>query len=132
MSRARGTPGTKEANVLIRNNSDLLNHLPNPPETFVAMDLPEQYHGVVRSLCRVGVIEKVGFVEYEHLDSTNNDRREYRIRDWVPPLVEESIESRDAICPCGHSGFSNCGDHFECQFDLCEQEFDRDELEVDA
>jgi hypothetical protein len=114
----------------IRANIDLLGYLPDPPEKFHAFDLPKSKHGVLRRMDEDGIIEKVGKESYDHLENTHNDRWAYRIEPWVVEKVRDILNHRDSVCPCGHAGVHNCGDHFECTFDLCDQEFDREELEV--
>jgi len=131
MSKAGSRRGTPAATRKIRINADLLSVLPDPPETFYAADVPGDNRGTIESLYRVGAVEKVGWDSYDE-DDRWNDRREYRLRRWANEVVEETIENRDAVCPCGHGGMRNRGDYYECAYEPCDQEFDRDELEVDA
>ena len=132
MSRSEAPSAPREAKTMVRNYADLLDYVPDPPETFVIENLDGQHVGTVDSLRRVGVVERVGYKAYEGRDREKNDRLEYRLAQWVPEVVENVLENRDGFCPCGHSGLSNCGDHFECGFELCEREFEREDLEVDT
>lgn len=125
------SPGTPDAKARIHDHVDLLAFLPDPPETFHASLLPAKSHGDLRKLCRHGLIEKVGRATYEFSNS-RNDRWEYQIARWAVEEIERVVENRDVICPCGHGGMSNRGDYYECGFGLCDREFERDELEVDA
>lgn len=63
-------------------------------------------------------------------DSKWNRHREYRLTDHTRELVDDVLENRDAMLPCGHSGLNNRGDHFECSFELCEKEFQREEIDA--
>lgn len=55
--------------------------------------------------------------------------REYRITDRTQEFVNEVLEHRNAILPCGHSGMTNCGDYYECSFELCDKEFSREDID---
>jgi len=115
----------------IDGHSGLIHELPDGE--FIREDLPEQIQEYVDTLRRHEVIERVDTVMR---DGKGTSRHRYRLA--VFEVAEDAAEraqqlrdERDAICPCGHSGVANRGDHFECGCIACFREFSRDELEVD-
>lgn len=57
----------------------------------------------------------------------------YTVRERARDIARDAIDARDAICPCGHGGMRNLRDGgYQCAFELCEREFKRDDLEVNA
>ncbi|MFC7134312.1 MULTISPECIES: hypothetical protein [Salinibaculum] len=133
MSQSKGGhPGAPQAGSVVRNYADLLNWLPDPPETFFMADVPEDYVGTIRSLSHDSVIAKEGWEAYDGESMpTENSRRVWKVESWASERAAEIVANRDAICPCGHAGVQNCGDHYACSFEACDQAFERDELEVD-
>ena len=131
MSRAQNGSGDLSAAQKLRSHLDYLAELPHPPETFFATDEPLENDATRRTLQESGIIRIVNrLTQYE--GETEYCRNEYQVAEWAARRVEEIRRNRDTFCPCGHGGFRNCGDHFECGFEGCDREFDRDELEVDA
>lgn len=66
-------------------------------------------------------------------DNPNSEyqrHREYRVTDRTRELVDNVLENRDAMMPCGHSGLNNRGDYFECSFELCDKEFQREDIDA--
>lgn len=47
----------------------------------------------------------------------------YSVPEHVRELVNRVVRQRESICPCGHSGVRNRGDHYECTSDRCNREF---------
>lgn len=133
MSHTNSSHGGASAGSMVRNYADLLNWLPDPPETFYMDDLPKSFVGEIRSLAQEEVIAKEGWEAYDEEDGrSNNTRRVWQVESWASERAAEIVAARDAVCPCGHAGVQNCGDHYECGFVACDESFARDELEVDG
>jgi len=121
---AGGDP-SKRLVVLAETRADVV--LSYPDGEFRASDIRESLRRHLPRLQEAGVAVVVD--RYE--DAANKFLHVYRIADRARAAAQRQQETRDSICPCGHSGVQNCGDHYECAFGLCEREFARDELEVD-
>jgi len=68
--------------------------------------------------------------ESKTTEKTRYTVHKYSVNDRAREIAEDVVAQRDPIAPCGHSGVRNCGDHFECCCPVCDETFDRDELEV--
>jgi len=125
---AAGPVTDASARERIVRNVDELSLLPRHPETFESVDVPKATFDLVRALLATDAIDVV----------RETDRRgdptwqAYRLSAAASDLIDERLATRDTICPCGHAGVSNRGDHYACGFDLCDRRFERDDLEVDA
>jgi len=117
---------TGSAIQLAKNRSDRI--LAYPEGEFEVGDLPDELQRELPELQAQGI----ALVVDHFLDAANKQRNIYRIASRAREAAREAVDNRDPYCPCGHAGFRNCGDHYECVFDLCEREFARDELEVDG
>lgn len=130
MAMSSGAPSTIQhpsVTQMIRRHADWLATLPRDDD-FPRADVPDEYHGDFESLRKTPAIEIVG--EESNTNRANRERYRYSVADWAVAMLEDTLDERETICPCGHSGMSNCGDHYECSFELCEREFERDELEA--
>lgn len=52
----------------------------------------------------------------------------YEVTSEALEEAESTVATRDPVCPCGHSGLRNQGDHYQCGFRACDDQFDRNEL----
>jgi len=78
---------------------------------------------------RVTDLSKTPIVRVVDQERTaDGTRNVYRVHDEARRIATRTVAERDAICPCGHSGVVNHGDHFECGFDACDRRFDRASL----
>lgn len=127
MSSKPSTVSHPSVTQMIRRHADWLALLPQDEE-FPRVEVPDEYHGDFESLRRTPAIEVVGSEENPYRE--NRERYLYELAAWAVEMLEETLEERETVCPCGHSGLQNRGDHYECSFALCEQTFSRDELEV--
>lgn len=112
----------------VRRNADWL-ALVLQVQPFIEADVPDEMVGQFRALRRTNAIEIVG--SEPSPDHTAHSRDRYALSADAQALVLATLDQRDPICPCGHAGFQNVGDGFVCQFELCDRQFARDELEVD-
>ena len=128
MSITRFSEAGQSASRILQSHVDYLHELPSPPETFYASDDPAEGNSTRRRLIEAGIIEKAGHESQEDGD-TEYRRNKYCVAMWAHEKVREIVSDRETLCPCGHGGVRNCGEHFECGFALCDQQFDRDELE---
>lgn len=129
LNQTSETPGGHKCNVqTIQQHADFLATLPEPPERFIHRDIHDGYTSELHRLRRLPVIEYAGKEETEHKGSK---RWTYRLAPWAADALEEILDNRDTICPCGHSGIQNHGGHYECSFEACDAKFARKELEVD-
>lgn len=137
MSSDAGYSITEAGYGPLRQHADAWSQLPAPPETFLWQDVPEGFRDTFRALSRTAAVDKVERVtRSEAIDGVGpgDTKRIYRYR-WQKrawETITQQIETQYSPCPCGHAGVQNHGDHYTCSFEGCEQQFDRDELEVDT
>lgn len=122
----------------IEGRADLVSALPD--DEFLREEVSEELQDKVDSLRTNNVLERVDSVRREAERAVDEDDHEsgtcfytlavFEVNDRAREIAEGVVENRDPMCPCGHAGFRNRGDHFECAADFCTREFDRDELEV--
>lgn len=95
-------------------------------------DLDEEVHEAVFTLLKrlAGRRAVKTRTVNENPNSKYERHREYRVTQRTRELVENVLENRDALMPCGHSGMHNHGDYFECSFDLCDREFQREDIDA--
>lgn len=115
----------------IDGHSGLIYELPDGE--FLRRDLPEPIREYVDPLRFREIIHRV---DTQMREGKEGSRHSYRIAvfevaDDAADRAQQLRDERDAICPCGHSGVANRGDHFECRCVACFREFSRDELEVE-
>jgi hypothetical protein len=140
MSRTGGrfSPADAGTRALVTQHADMLVALPAPPATFAADDVPGANDNMmtITTLQRGGAVERVrretvpieGGERRDREDTTQRWR--WRLADWAAELAAETVAQRDAMCPCGHAGLRNCGDHYQCGVEWCDRRFGRGELEV--
>lgn len=116
------------ATQMIYRHADWLAVLPQHDD-FPRERVPEEYHAAFEKLRRTPIVEVVG--QEQNPARNNRFRKRYVIADWAREMVVDTLAERDTICPCGHSGLRNRGDHYRCSFECCDREFSRDQLEVD-
>ena len=107
--------GDTHRKLRVRSNADTIVQWPTEP--FHHDDVEEW--GMLRSFAQDGIVAT---------EPGDDGKTTYQLRSKFRQLAEETIEERDAICPCGHAGVSNQGDHYECAFDGCTETFSREEL----
>lgn len=132
MNRAVSTkcPFGKGSYQKIEGNVDWLTTLPEPPATFIRADVPDC------ALAAFDTLAATPMIEYAEKEQTSyggsSTRWRYQLAEWTAQTVSEIQDNRDTICSCGHSGISNCGSHYECGYDGCDERFSRADLEVDG
>jgi len=99
-----------------------------PDDEFREQDVPEHGHATFVKLSRYSSILNR---RTENVDGADT-REVYSFRPRMWGRIETALEERDEWCPCGHGGFQNHGDYYTCSYDGCDQQFARDELEVDS
>lgn len=121
---ARFNTGTMS---LIRSYADEIAAMPDGP--FHAYEL--EADGVRLAFSKLRQTEALQI--YQHArDRERKKRCQWRVHPTAREYAERVSTHRDAICPCGHSGVRNRGDHYRCGAGHCDQEFSREDLEVDA
>lgn len=125
----KGSPVSPSTAEFVSRHVDELASLPQPPETFTAQAVDEGFRAQFKRYARTNMVEICGTESTDGRPSKT--RQVYRLTEYTAQQVAQRLEARDAICPCGHSGLRNRGSHYECGYDACDQEFARDELEVD-
>jgi hypothetical protein len=130
-SSKQAQPGSASGTLRVKSNLDYLLSLPEPPATFFIADVPVDDRSTFKALYHSDVIERVERHQ-QHEGSSSYIRNEYRIADWAVDTIDKLTAERETICPCGHGGLSNRGDHFVCGFEGCDERFERAELEVDG
>lgn len=108
-----------------------------PPETFIAAEVPDCVYDRFRQLIETAAIQKVERVPREEIDADYECHGSslvwtYRWNTRAWEAIEQTVETRYSPCPCGHGGLQNHGDHYKCSYVGCDRQFDRDELEVDS
>lgn len=106
----------------IRSNADLI--VAWPDGWFTKDDIADEAWGQLRSYAQTRAIE----VRSNGLPRDAPNR--YRVADHYAEIARETVNERDALCPCGHAGLVNQGEYYECAFDLCDREFAREELDA--
>jgi len=108
-----------------------------PPETFLMAEVPDCVYDRFRKLMETQAVQKVERVsredvdpEYECEGSSLVWTYRWNTRAW--DVIEQTVETQYSPCPCDHGGLRNCGDHYKCSYDGCDDAFSRDELEVDS
>jgi len=130
---AQGSPEDRAFEGRVEANADLVNAVPR--KRFTRDEISPRLAEHLDSLRSKGIIDRAAS---ETRDSDGeDDTSTYTVA--VFEVVEEAVtiadrvtDTRDALCPCGHAGLRNCGDHYECKAEFCAREFARDELEVDT
>lgn len=82
---------------------------------------------ILRSLETTQAITRVG----QRRKTRNIVVNVYRVDDRALQAAERIVENREALCPCGHSGFSNQGERIVCNFRWCPNTYAPEDLEVD-
>lgn len=136
MSSEADTTLSGAAEQLIQRHLDFMATLPDPPATFTATAVGDAKGHVLKRLTRRGIVDQVTRERYEDCDDVASDGTKYRWRYRLDPAAarrrDELLADRDTICPCGHGGVRNCGDHYACLYAPCDREFDRDELDLEV
>lgn len=126
MSSEVEQPIARSAKQIAMNRADEI--LAMPQGRFFSQDLAPQLSQEIRYFKNTAAVE---IVDTERTED-GKIRNIYRVEPQARRVAQQQAETRDAVCPCGHAGVQNHGDHYECCFDLCDRKFTRDQLEVDA
>jgi len=115
------------AQGIVTRNVDELAVVPDYPETFGGDEIPKFALDIVRSLRDTNAVRM--------LEAANRSGEEvtwsvYQLHPDASERIQSVLDNRDSICPCGHAGVQNHGGYYTCTFQGCEQQFDRDQLEV--
>lgn len=129
--KTAATASNKATTQEIRMYADWLATLPRPPETFLKQEVPDAYQSQFRKLRPTEAIQVAGTDIYDDGHS-QSERHKYQLAEWAVDALDRILDTRETICPCGHSGIKNLGSHYECGFAACEKQFDRADLEVSA
>jgi len=105
----------------VRANADAIAALPD--DEFRRDDLCPALRETLDDLMSTPIIETV-----EQIREGEVYRNIYAVVADAQRLAEETVAQRDAVCPCGHAGLRNRGGFYECSFDGCSQQFDREHL----
>lgn len=126
----QGTPSDREFYQHVKARADLVNAVPREP--FLREDVSDGLADKLNELRSQGIIDRVGTEERKAANERSTyDLAEFALDDRAREIADDVVSNRDAICPCGHTGLSNCGDHYECTYALCERAFAREDLEAD-
>lgn len=71
-------------------------------------------------------LERWGIVEHEQR-AIGPDV--WGVPETLRDVAQECVESRDAMCPCGHPGIQNVGGAYCCSYRFCSERFSREEVE---
>ena len=107
----------------LRSHYERTKHLPAPNESYSQLDLHPHLQRITQQLIEYNVLQKI---EMEELRGSN--RWIYETHPRAYSIVEQ-YEPGGPVMPCGHRGFKNRGDHYECSFEECEEHFTRAEVE---
>lgn len=113
------------AKIYARTHADEI--LAFPEGRFMRCDLPDALGEYIAEYVESNVISVVG----TETDGYAKPINVYTVEDEAREIARRTADTRDAVCPCGHSGVQNHGQHYQCCFDLCDRTFSRDELEGD-
>jgi len=107
-------------------NADLIAQLPGPDTEWRVGTLdnsPDWLVSKLPALKHGGVLEVVGTAQ-----QSKHHVNIYRVRRPCYEVVQQTIEDRDPILPCGHSGLSNDRDTtgVVCSFVGCDRRFVRE------
>ena len=105
----------------VRANADAIAALPD--DEFRRDDLGPALREALDDLMSTPIIETV-----EQIREGQVYRNIYAVVADAQRLAEKTVAQRDAVCPCGHAGLRNRGGFYECSFDGCSQQFDREHL----
>lgn len=115
---------------LLRSNADFLRYVG-------ALDSDGTWRWSDAEDCQNAELRKFrqsSIVEITHIEATRSAAtgqkyiEEYRLEPHARDYLRQHIEDRQTLCPCGHAGIENKGDHYVCGFALCEQKFKRSEV----
>ena len=112
------------AQSYMRAHYERTKHLPAPNERYRRAELHEDLQPLVDRLVQYGAIhiaDRKNAPGKTPVSIYKTDERAYRVVD--------DYHKGDIIMPCGHRGFKNRGDHYECSFEECEEHFTRAEVE---
>lgn len=113
---------------LIRKNADfIVDKLPDPSTEWQWNEITEERnetHHILRRLSETNLIDDVG-VTWTQYDSGSKPIQWWVVEERAYELAKQTVENRDAILPCGHSGISNNGDTYSCCYHDCDRAFDR-------
>jgi hypothetical protein len=113
--------------VITANADAVVEGFPEPPGTFRLRDLPQWALSVFRQLHArdlvVATATRVDPAIQSHYTDWQVDRDA-----WA--YAKDIREKRTPLCPCGHAGIDNHGDHYECGFVGCDAVFSRSDLKV--
>lgn len=125
----KGEPGDRSFERHVESNADVVQALPR--ESFTREDVPDAVADQLIGLRLKGIVARVG-TEYRQAATgrSNYEVAVFAVTDAATEIADRVTETRDALCPCGHAGLRNRGDHYECQADFCAREFERSDLEV--
>lgn len=136
MSTDSDTTLSGPVQTLIQRHLDFMAELPGPDETFAASDIDDPHANALTSMERRGIVRQVERERYDNTDAVASDGVKYRWRYRLTPAAarvrDELLADRDTICPCGHGGVRNCGDHYVCLYEPCDRQFERDELDLEV
>lgn len=127
MSQAT-SPSAQHARLAQSYADEIVEMVPEPPETFRRQDICEQNEWFFEwflAFQRQGLFERVDTAYDPDRKSQYNI---YRVRPEVWDRASDVVATRDAPLPCGHGGLVNAGDHLECSFQGCDKQFDREEV----
>lgn len=94
-----------------------------PEGKFCQVDVHPALRDCLVDLSDTPVVETVGRER-----TTHGYRNVYRVHDEARAIADRTVNERDAICPCGHSGVRNRDGRFQCTFPACDETFDRAEV----
>jgi len=125
---SRGRTRRHTSRDWIRTHADLIYELPDG--RFEAADVDDVTETQIQALRRKQVLDRVADRHVGKERECSYRVGVFEVDSDAEQLAAEVVEGRDAICPCGHAGIQNCGDHYECLFDGCDETYARDQLKV--
>lgn len=113
--------------VITADADAIVEGFPEPPKTFRLRSLPTWAMPVFRRLNTRNLVVATA----THEDPTvRSYYTAWKVDEHAWAYARKIRDGRTALCPCGHAGLGNHGDHYECGFAGCDGVFTRSELEV--
>lgn len=119
----------------VKSNAEQLKPILDVEVPFTSRDIEgnsKQMRMVLRHLCTLGVLERVGAEVVERSDPDDSRTHEVNRYRWNPRYLDmlKEIDDRDDTLPCGHRGhIRNKGDSFGCRYCDEERNYDRETIE---
>jgi hypothetical protein len=122
----RHHPLSDDADHAARNYADLIvEEFPEPDTNFSRRDIDNDYaRGMVETLKKSNVLVVVEDYELKKPAVYRLDREVWR-------RANHHRDTREPLLPCGHSGLVHVeSGTYECSYENCSKQFDRDQLKV--